>query len=248
MAGRTAFLASLLKDIKSERPKITEKDNLRLLFVTKWFLEYFLAVRAQEKGASAPEPWAFGLVGEVIERSWIVWVLKRMNSAVEEKVVSSTASFLLLLIHVSYRVACTAQVMDRAAGWNRVPDAAARAPRGDGLDGHRSGRGHRTPRGCRSTPATTRLQWPSPRRRARRPARIQGWHTITGVPALQRSPRICVDADAREVGQSNGRWLVCAQAVKAKENAASDGYVYCFISGATLSTVWAGGTDADVRE
>ncbi|KAI9438072.1 timeless-domain-containing protein [Lactarius indigo] len=81
------FLASLLKDIKSERPKITEKDHLRLLFVTKWFLEYFLAVRAQEKevGASASEPWAFGLVGEVIERGWIVWVLKRMNSAVEDK-------------------------------------------------------------------------------------------------------------------------------------------------------------------
>ena len=34
----------------------------------------------------ASEPWAFGLVGEVIERSWIVWVLKRMNNAVEEKV------------------------------------------------------------------------------------------------------------------------------------------------------------------
>jgi replication fork protection complex subunit Tof1/Swi1 len=81
-----AFLASLLKDIKSERPKITEKDNLRLLFVTKWFLEYFLAVRTQEKSAGASEPWAFGLVGEVIERSWIVWVLKRMNGAVEEKV------------------------------------------------------------------------------------------------------------------------------------------------------------------
>ncbi|KAI0251523.1 timeless protein-domain-containing protein [Lactifluus subvellereus] len=79
------FLASLLKDIKSERPKITEKDNLRLLFVTKWFLEYFLAVRAQEKCGSMSEPWAFGLVGEVIERSWIVWVLKRMNGAVEEK-------------------------------------------------------------------------------------------------------------------------------------------------------------------
>lgn len=81
----------MLKDIKSERPKITEKDHLRLLFVTKWFLEYFLAVRAQEKEVGvgalpASEPWAFGLVGEVIERGWIVWVLKRMNGAVEEKV------------------------------------------------------------------------------------------------------------------------------------------------------------------
>ncbi|KAH9983375.1 timeless protein-domain-containing protein, partial [Russula compacta] len=85
------FLASLLKDIKSERPKITEKDHLRLLFVTKWFLEYFLAVRAWEKsenggpGAPGGGPWPFGLVGEVIERGWIVWVLKRMNGAVEEK-------------------------------------------------------------------------------------------------------------------------------------------------------------------
>jgi replication fork protection complex subunit Tof1/Swi1 len=87
-----AFLASLLKDIKSERPKITEKDNLRLLFVTKWFLEYFLAVRTQEKSSGASEPWAFGLVGEVIERSWIVWVLKRMNGAVEEKVGGNVAS------------------------------------------------------------------------------------------------------------------------------------------------------------
>ena len=76
----------MLKDIKSERPKITEKDNLRLLFVTKWFLEYFLAVRTQEKSVGPSEPWAFGLVGEVIERGWIVWVLKRMNGAVEEKV------------------------------------------------------------------------------------------------------------------------------------------------------------------
>lgn len=99
-----AFLASLLKDIKSERPKITEKDNLRLLFVTKWFLEYFLAVRTQEKSAGASEPWAFGLVGEVIERGWIVWVLKRMNGAVEEKVgaelCATLASFYLRIMCV----------------------------------------------------------------------------------------------------------------------------------------------------
>ena len=96
-----AFLASLLKDIKSERPKITEKDNLRLLFVTKWFLEYFLAVRGQEKSAGASEPWAFGLVGEVIERSWIVWVLKRMNGAVEEKVGGHFAPLKRRFIHAS---------------------------------------------------------------------------------------------------------------------------------------------------
>lgn len=76
------FLASLLKDIRAERPKITEKDNLRLLYVAKWFLDFFLCVRAKEGPDS---PWKFGLIAEVTERAWIVWVLKRMREAVEEK-------------------------------------------------------------------------------------------------------------------------------------------------------------------
>ncbi|KAF7973783.1 hypothetical protein HWV62_41286 [Athelia sp. TMB] len=81
------FLSALLKDIKSERPKITEKDNLRLLFVTKWFLEFFLRYRVRLKtGAESAEvQWGFGLIAEVIERGWIVWVLKRMREAVEDK-------------------------------------------------------------------------------------------------------------------------------------------------------------------
>ena len=82
-----AFLAALLKDIRSERAKITEKDNLRLLFVTKWFLEFFLSVRGKEKTkVEQNQIWGFGLVAEVTERVWIVWVLKRMREAVEEKV------------------------------------------------------------------------------------------------------------------------------------------------------------------
>ena len=77
------MLSSLLKDIKAERPKVTEKDNLRLLFVTKWFLEFFLCERArQSTGAN----WAFGLIAEVADRGWIVWVLRRMREAQEEKV------------------------------------------------------------------------------------------------------------------------------------------------------------------
>ncbi|GJE93432.1 timeless-domain-containing protein [Phanerochaete sordida] len=75
------FLASLLKDIKAERPKITEKDHLRLLYITKWFLAFFLALRAADK----EREWSFGLVAEVTERSWIVWVLRRMREAVEDK-------------------------------------------------------------------------------------------------------------------------------------------------------------------
>ena len=72
----------MLKDIKAERPKITEKDNLRLLFITKWFLEFFLYLRASDKS----QAWNFGLIAEVTERSWIVWVLRRMREAVNEKV------------------------------------------------------------------------------------------------------------------------------------------------------------------
>lgn len=82
-----AFLSMLLKDIISERPKITEKDNLRLLYVTKWFLEFFLAMQDKEQEQkNGEEKWSFGLIAEVTERSWIIWVLKRMREAVEEKV------------------------------------------------------------------------------------------------------------------------------------------------------------------
>jgi replication fork protection complex subunit Tof1/Swi1 len=79
-------VSSLLKDIKSERPKITEKDNLRLLYLTKWFLEFFLCLRNKE---SAEGKWSFGLIAEVIERGWIVWVLKRIRQASDEKVRTS---------------------------------------------------------------------------------------------------------------------------------------------------------------
>ncbi|KAF8893088.1 timeless protein-domain-containing protein [Infundibulicybe gibba] len=79
------FLSGLLKDIRSERAKITEKDNLRLLYLTKWLLEYFLAMRAKENAKDGAGRWGFGLIAEVTEREWIIWVLKRMREAVEEK-------------------------------------------------------------------------------------------------------------------------------------------------------------------
>lgn len=102
-----AFLQSLLKDIRSERAKVTEKDNLRLLYVTKWFLEFFLTMRAHataSKDPSSEEKWEFGLIAEVTERTWIVWVLKRMREAMEEKVVPkdcSVPSVLTDLFHVA---------------------------------------------------------------------------------------------------------------------------------------------------
>ena len=84
-----AFLSSLLKDIKSERPKITEKDNLRLLFVTKWFLEFFLHAHTKEKASEKENNWDFGFVAEVTDRAWIAWVLKRMREALDAKVILS---------------------------------------------------------------------------------------------------------------------------------------------------------------
>ncbi|KAF8607094.1 timeless-domain-containing protein [Ceratobasidium sp. AG-I] len=98
------FMSSVLKDIKSERPKFTEKDNLRLLFVTKWFLEFFLLVREEQELErkkqslfsdgideehvliyGSVEVWPFGYVSEVVEHAWAPWVLRRMRAAVEEK-------------------------------------------------------------------------------------------------------------------------------------------------------------------
>lgn len=79
------FLASLLQDIKHERPKITEKDHLRLLYTTKWLLEFFLVSRSRENAVDGSRKWSLGLVAEVTDRSWIVWVLRRMRDAMDEK-------------------------------------------------------------------------------------------------------------------------------------------------------------------
>jgi hypothetical protein len=81
---RIALLASLLNDIKSERAKIAEKDHLRLLHVTKWFLTFFRLVKAATGEGHIDV--SFGMVAEITERGWIAWVLKRMREAVDTKV------------------------------------------------------------------------------------------------------------------------------------------------------------------
>ncbi|KAI0787003.1 timeless protein-domain-containing protein [Abortiporus biennis] len=85
------FVASLIKDIKSERAKVTEKDNLRLLFLTKWVLEFFGALRAEEdrelanNAANKERKWAYGYITEVVDRNFIGWLLKRMREAQDDK-------------------------------------------------------------------------------------------------------------------------------------------------------------------
>lgn len=51
------------------------------MVISKWFLEFFVALRAKEGSR-----WNFGLIAEVTEREWIVWVLRRMREALDEKV------------------------------------------------------------------------------------------------------------------------------------------------------------------
>ena len=120
-----AFVSTLLNDIRLERARVTEKDKLRLLFVTKFFLGYFLTLCAQgqpsqsdENNSKESENWPFGLIAKVIERDWIVWVLKRMREAVDEKVIISyfpkpkfTLSFLV------------AQIVDGATSRHRMSNS-----------------------------------------------------------------------------------------------------------------------------
>lgn len=44
-----AFFASVLKDIRMERSKVRDADNLRALFLSRFFLEFFMAMRVKEE-------------------------------------------------------------------------------------------------------------------------------------------------------------------------------------------------------
>ncbi|KAF8333073.1 timeless protein-domain-containing protein [Cantharellus anzutake] len=86
-----AFFSSLLRDIKAERPKITEHDNIRLLRVVNWFIEYFVGLKKRElANASAPLnyeecQWRFEMVGEIAERGWIGYILKRIRLSMDDR-------------------------------------------------------------------------------------------------------------------------------------------------------------------
>lgn len=47
------FFHSILKDIRMGRSKIRETDNVRVLYLCRFFMEYFMTLRKQEKGAKA---------------------------------------------------------------------------------------------------------------------------------------------------------------------------------------------------
>lgn len=103
-----AFFSSLIKDIRAERSKVTEKDNLRLLFLSKFFIQFFLAMRERDIGQSSASTaeksgegggqdgeqkksdeekmtLGYSLVLEVVQRGWAGWILKRMREAADMK-------------------------------------------------------------------------------------------------------------------------------------------------------------------
>jgi len=46
---RTDYFHGILRDIRMGRSKIRETDNLRVLFLCRFFMEYFLALRQEQK-------------------------------------------------------------------------------------------------------------------------------------------------------------------------------------------------------
>ena len=81
-----------MKDIKAERPKITEQDNIRLLRMVNWFIQYFVGLkRAEIDNPPAnldyeKSAWRYEMVSEVVERSWMGYVLKRIRISMDDKV------------------------------------------------------------------------------------------------------------------------------------------------------------------
>lgn len=81
-----------------ERQKVTEADNLRTLFLSTFFLDFFLSSRAQDvkpkasSGNQAGEEgsndanWTFGLVADFCEVDAVRWVVARMRLVMEDTV------------------------------------------------------------------------------------------------------------------------------------------------------------------
>jgi replication fork protection complex subunit Tof1/Swi1 len=84
-----AFFASILKDIKMERAKVKEADNLRLLYLSRFFLEYFLLLynHEREKGIDpkSEEGHDFGLIAEMTEGTSIGYIQARMRICLSDK-------------------------------------------------------------------------------------------------------------------------------------------------------------------
>lgn len=91
LPASTAFFASVLRDIRMERLKVRESDTLRFLYLSSFFLEFFLLLYRDDerRGISHLDEengHDFGLVAELTEPHAIGFVTMRMKNALEEKV------------------------------------------------------------------------------------------------------------------------------------------------------------------
>lgn len=73
-----------------ERAKVREVDNVRYLFLVRFFLEYFIALReyevAQSIDPASEDGHDFDLIAEISEASTIGYVALRMKLCLEEEV------------------------------------------------------------------------------------------------------------------------------------------------------------------
>ncbi|KWU43381.1 timeless-domain-containing protein, partial [Rhodotorula sp. JG-1b] len=84
------FFSSILRDIRMERLKVRESDTVRFLYLSSFFLEFFLLLYAddEKRGISHLDEERghdFGLVAEMTEPHAIGFVTLRMKNALEEK-------------------------------------------------------------------------------------------------------------------------------------------------------------------
>ncbi|BGP38765.1 Topoisomerase 1-associated factor 1 [Rhodotorula kratochvilovae] len=84
------FFSSVLRDIRMERLKVRESDTVRFLYLSAFFLEFFLLVYHddEKRGVSHVDEengHDFGMVAEMTEPHAIGFVTMRMKNALEEK-------------------------------------------------------------------------------------------------------------------------------------------------------------------
>jgi replication fork protection complex subunit Tof1/Swi1 len=96
--GTIVFFSSILKDIRMERSKIRDTDNIRAFYLARFFIEYLLILRQKEvsksegkakekeNGNAEDDDLSLGLVAEMAELESVRWVFMRMRSTMDDKV------------------------------------------------------------------------------------------------------------------------------------------------------------------
>lgn len=83
-----AFIESILRDIRMERTKIRPSDNIRVFYLSSFFIEYLLLLRHKlvEKGDSRRlEELPLGLVAQIAEMDSVKWLFARLRICWDDK-------------------------------------------------------------------------------------------------------------------------------------------------------------------